>query len=155
MSDVPGSLRDNLRATTRMLLVPQGFTLSVSGAWVALAGQRGYPGLLPIWLFLLGAGASFALCALISGAHRTHRSYEAPSAGAAVFNLTPLVVVPLSVSVGGVVGDHRLAFFTCGALTVGAYIASAATFFFALDRCTRYAHSRSVRGEGINHVTER
>ncbi|MDF2822627.1 MAG: hypothetical protein K0R68_35 [Mycobacterium sp.] len=155
MSDVPSSLRDNLRATTRMLLVPQGFTLSVSGACVALTGQRGYSGLLPIWLFLLGAGVSFALCALISGAHRTHLSHEAPSAGAAVFNLAPLVVVPLSISVVGVVGDDRLAFFACGALTVGAYTAAAATFFFALARYARYARSRSVGREGVTHVAER
>jgi hypothetical protein len=118
-------------------------------------GQWGYPGLLPNWLFLLGAGVSFTLCAVISGAHRTHPSYEAPPTGAAVFNLTPLVVVPLSVSVVGFVGDRRLAFFACGALTVGAYTAAVAAFFFVLDRYTRYVRSRSVRREGIAHVAER
>lgn len=142
----PKNLRDSLRTTARTLTVPQGFTLSVAGASIALIGQKGYPGLLSVWLFLLGAALSFGLCALISGAHRAVTSSAAPASGGAIFNLAPLVVVPLSAYAGGFIDDARLAFFACGAITVGGYAVAAATFFSALDK---WAASKTIRRERI------
>ncbi len=142
----PRSLRCSLRTTTRTLTVPQGFTLSIAGASIALIGQKGYPGLLSVWLFLLGAGLSFGLCALISGAHRADTSSAAPAGGAAVFNLAPLVIVPLSAYAGEFIDDARLAFFASGAITVGSYTVAAAMFFSVLDR---WAASKTISRKDV------
>jgi hypothetical protein len=131
--------RDSVRVTTRMLFIPQGFTLSVSGVSVALIGQRGYPGLLAIWLFVLGAELSLALCAFTSGAHRNDGHGNMPSASAAVFNLAPVVVVPLSLGVVRFIDNRAFAFFVSGVAVAGLYVVVAAAFF-------RYVHHTKSRG---------
>jgi hypothetical protein len=137
--------RDGVRVTTRMLFIPQGFTLSVSGVCVALIGQRSYPGLLAVWLFVLGAGLSFAVCAFTTGAHRDDGHGNISSASAAVFNLAPVVVVPLSVGVVRFIDNRAFAFFVSGVAVVGLYIVVAAAFSLCAQCTSRARMKRPSR----------
>jgi hypothetical protein len=149
--------RDSVRVTTRMLFIPQGFTLSVSGVSVALIGQRSYPGLLAIWLFVLGAGLSLAVCAFTTGAHRNDRHGNISSASAAVFNPAPVVVVPLSVGAFRFIDNRAFAFFVAGVAVAGLYVVVAAAFSLCAQRMSRarmkrpaWTPSRAV-GVDSNH----
>jgi hypothetical protein len=129
--------RDSVRVTTRMLFIPQGFTLSVSGVSVALIGQRSYPGLLVVWLFVLGAELSLAVCAFTSGAHRNDGHANISSPGAALFNLAPIVVVPLCLGAVRFIDNRPLAFFVSGVVVAGLYIVVVAAFFRYVRRTSR------------------
>ena len=120
--------------TTRMLFIPQGFTLSVSGTSIALIGQRGYPGPLAVWLFVLGAELSLAVCVFTSGAHRNDGHGNISSASAAVFNVAPVVVAPLSVGAVRFIDNRAFAFFVSGVAVAGLYIVVAAAFSLCVRR---------------------
>ena len=50
------SVTVTVRRVAQMLVVPHGFTLCVAGTLSICVGERGYPGVLAIWLFVTGAG---------------------------------------------------------------------------------------------------
>ena len=130
--------------TARMLFIPQGFTLSVSGVSAALIGQRGYPGPLAVWLFVLGAELSLAVCAVTTGAHRNDGHGNTSSASAAVFNLAPVVVVPLIVGAVRFIDNRAFAFFVSGVGVAGLYIVVAAAFSLCVQRMSRARMKRLV-----------
>lgn len=55
----PDTWQNVVRGLTHMLVVPQGFTLSVTGVFAIMVGHRGFPGPVVIWLFILGSGLGF------------------------------------------------------------------------------------------------
>jgi hypothetical protein len=94
----PGMGRSGLRVmipgVTRQLAVPQGFTLSTSGAFAILLQRHPAPGTIAIWLFVVGAGVGYAAVAMASKAHRSNAVIGSVR-GLQLFNLSPIVVVPL------------------------------------------------------------
>lgn len=104
-----------LRGMTQMLVVPQGFSLSVTGVFAVTVGHRGFPGPVVIWLFIVGAGLGFCGVALASGAHRATSSRPVPIVGMAMVNLLPVLVVPAACSTSWWISDKPACFLVAGA----------------------------------------
>jgi len=117
-----GGLRAAVRRLTIQLAAPQGFTLSIGGTLAATVGQRGASDLLDVWLFVMGAGLSFCLLALMSGSALRGAPRGVPVSGAAVLNVLPVVVVPTAVGCAALVAPRPLGFLAAGALASGVYV---------------------------------
>ena len=115
------ALTVRVRGLTHLLAGPQGFTLSIGGSLAVAIGHAGYRGLLPVWLFVLGAGAGFCAIALASGAHR-----DAPMPigmlGLALLNLVPVAVLPLAAMAMWWIDNVDAAFFVCGLVAAASYV---------------------------------
>ena len=98
MAREPDTWPASVRGITHMLVVPQGFTLSVAGVLALMIGHRGFPGLLAIWLFIAGASIGFCGITLASGAHTEVSNRHVSIAGMALMNLLPILVVPAACS---------------------------------------------------------
>ena len=119
-------MRSSLRLVSRNLVIPHGFTLCTAGVFGTMIGERGYPGPLGIWLFVLAGGLGFCVVAGAAGVHRDAAARTDPVTGHAVFNLAPAAVVPCVYGLQANVGSARLAFPLSGFLTVVLYIGSLA-----------------------------
>jgi hypothetical protein len=115
-----------------MLVVPQGFALSVTGVFAITVGHRGFPGPIVIWLFIVGAGFGFCCVTLGSGAHRETSSRPASIVGMAMANLLPAVVVPAACTTSWWITDKTACFLTAGACTSVFYLAGLAAFIVIL-----------------------
>ena len=118
------ALRSVVCGLTTLLVVPQGFTLSVSGTLAAAIVQRGAVAVIDIWLFAVGAGVSFCLLALMSGS--VSRSGPRPPLAlsrVAVLNVVPVAVIPAAVQCAALVADRGLSFLLAGALATVLYVA--------------------------------
>jgi hypothetical protein len=112
-----------VRPTVQLLTAPSSFTLAAGGVLAVIIGRHGYPGILPIWLFVAGGCAAFCLTALMSKANGAQSPHARPAAGRAAFNLVPLAVLPIVCAVTSVVPAAGLAFPAAGFLTVILYVA--------------------------------
>jgi hypothetical protein len=118
-----GGLRYALRGLTAQLAAPQGFTLSIGGTLAATVGQRGVSDLFDVWLYVMGAGLSFCLLALMSGsALRAGPGRGVPVSRAAVLNVLPVVVVPAAVGCAALITSRPFGFLAAGALASGVYV---------------------------------
>ena len=84
-----------VRPTVQLLTAPSGFTLTAGGVLAVAIGRHGYPGILPVWLFVAGGCTGFCLTALMSKAYGAQSPHARPAAGRAAFNLVPLAVFPI------------------------------------------------------------
>jgi hypothetical protein len=112
-----------VRPTVQLLTAPSGFTLTAGGVLAVAIGRHGYPGILPVWLFVAGGCTGFCLTALMSKAYGAQSPDARPAAGRAAFNLVPLAVFPIVCAVTSVVPAAGLAFPAAGFLTVILYLA--------------------------------
>lgn len=94
------------RGLVHMLVVPQGFTLSVTGVFAIMVGHRGFPPPLVIWLFVVGAGLGFCGITLASQAHREASGRPVIIVGAAAMNLLPAAVVPAACGASWWIGNR-------------------------------------------------
>jgi hypothetical protein len=117
---------------TRQLAVPQGFTLSTSGAFAILLQRHPGPGAIAIWLFVVGAGVGYAAVATVSKAHRSSAVIGSVH-GLQLFNLSPIVVVPLISLVHWWIQDIPLAYSLAG-VAVGVAYPLAVSVLFLLAR---------------------
>ena len=115
--------RMSIRDEVNRLVVPHGFTLSVGGVLAISVGHQEIATPWEVWLFLVGAVGGFSTSILVSAAHRSDVRPAPPLAGAALFNLVPLVVVPLAVSASWWVASHALAALLAGFVTSFGYLA--------------------------------
>src|SRR5712691_1677020 len=115
-----------------MLVVPQGFSLSVTGVFAITAGHRGFPGPVVIWLFTVGAGLGFCCVTLASGAHRETSSRPVSIVGMAMMNLLPAVVVPAACSASWWISDKAACFLAAGACASVFYLTGLAAFIVIL-----------------------
>jgi hypothetical protein len=130
-----------MRQVAQSLVIPQGFTLSVSGSMGTLVGERGYPGALAVWLFVLGGGLGFCAVTAGSGLHHDPGARPEPVTGPAVFNLVPVAVVPTVLLIAGLIGSDRVAFAIAGFLAVVLYM-SGLTGLIALQDHLAYRAGR-------------
>lgn len=94
VADLPEQLiHSALPSVARQLVVPQGFSLSVTGVFAILLGHRPHPGSAAIWLFIVGAALGFSIVVRASGAHRSGSALQ-PASGYQLFSLSPVVIVP-------------------------------------------------------------
>lgn len=125
-----------------MLVVPQGFSLSVAGVFVILVGERGYPGPMATWMFLVGASSAFSAIAVISGAQRRAVDQPLSLAGISTLNLAPVAVVPLAAWLARGIGNPRLAFLVGGFLAVTMYVLTSSAWFAIASRTTSRVRTR-------------
>lgn len=124
----PDTWRGALRGITHMLVVAQGFTLSVTGVFTITTGHRGFPGPVGVWLFVTGAGAGFCGVMLAAGAHREASNRPVSIVGPALANLLPAAVVPAACGASWWIGARPLSFLTAGAAASVLYLAGLAAF---------------------------
>jgi hypothetical protein len=90
-------------------------------------GDHGYPGALPIWLFVAGGSVGFCVLALLSRAHQRPPTNSRPSWGLAVFNLVPVAIIPTDYLATHWISCASWAFPLAGCLAVVLYV-----FFFSV-----------------------
>jgi hypothetical protein len=143
-----------IRGISHMLVVPQGFSLSVTGVFAITLGHRGFPGPAVIWLFMVGAGFGFCCLTLASGAHRETSSQPVSIVGMAMTNLLPAVVVPAACTASWWIGDKPACFLIAGACACVFYLAGLAAFIVILhaDRgvCLAGAPTEALQQEGLD-----
>ena len=117
---MPPSLATSIRGVAQNLALPHGFTLIVGAtAWI-LVGERGYPGFLGVWLFVIAANAALIASQALLQAHR-HPVTPAAS-GYGIYNLAPTATVPLVFVCTTAIGPDNLAFAAAGAISAGCYL---------------------------------
>lgn len=124
----PDTWPASVRGITHMLVVPQGFTLSVAGVLALAIGHRGFPGLLAIWLFIAGATIGFCAITLVSGAHTEASNRHVSIVGMALMNLLPILVVPAACAASWWVSDKPAAFFIAGFCSTVLYVGGLGAF---------------------------
>ena len=113
-----------LRDLTSALVVPQGFTLSIAGTLAGTIGQRGIPHIFDVWMFVVGAGLSFCVLAILSGNTRgSARPRPLSISGKATLNLVPIAVMPGAVVGAGFIPNPSVGFLVAGVLASGLYVA--------------------------------
>lgn len=141
-----------IRGITHMLVVPQGFSLSVTGVFAITVGHRGFPGPVVIWLFMVGAGFGFCFVTLASEAHRETSSRPVSIVGMAMMNLLPAVVVPAACTASWWIGDKPACFLIAGACASVFYLAGLAAFIVILHAnrgvCPSNASTEALQQEG-------
>jgi hypothetical protein len=64
-------------AVARQVVIPQGFTLSMTGVFAILPEHRPDPGPTGIWLFVVGSSIGYALVAATCRPHRSVGRFRA------------------------------------------------------------------------------
>ena len=135
----------SVRGLTSTLVVPQGFTLSIAGTLAGTIGQRGTTRLLDVWLFVVGAGFSFCLLAIVSGNVRNDSpSRPLPIFGKATLNILPIAVMPAAVVSAGRIANSAAGFFVAGALATGLYVGLLAIVLWLTARRRAVAAKRQI-----------
>jgi hypothetical protein len=141
----PGTARDAGRAgltrsalpnTARQLTVPQGFTLSATGAFAILVEHRPHPGPVAIWLFVTGAALGLAVTVRASGAHRSAAPLR-PASGYQLFNLSPVLIVPAISLLVWWIPLAPVAYALAGLSTSSGYLLAVSLLFHAIRPAPR------------------
>jgi Na+/H+ antiporter NhaC len=120
----------------RQLAVPQGFTLSTTGVFAILLEYRPHPGPIAIWLFVTGAALGFAIIVRASNAHRSATALR-PASGYQLFNLSPVVIVPVASVLAWWIPPVPAAYALGGLSTSSGYLLAVSLFFRAIRRAPR------------------
>lgn len=117
------SVRRTFARALDTIVVPYGFTLTVSCALAATIGSGGYPGAASICLF--AAGGSFGYCALVCAARaqRAALHKEVPDSRA-MYNLVPAPVVVAVVVTTSWVSIDWVRFLIAGLCSVVFYVSA-------------------------------
>jgi hypothetical protein len=116
----------------RQLVVPQGFSLSMTGVFAILLEHRPRPGSAAIWLFIVGAVLGFAIVVRVSGAHRSGSALQ-PASGYQLFNLSPVVLVPAVSLIVWWIPFVPVAYALGGLSTSCGYLLAVASIFHAAE----------------------
>jgi hypothetical protein len=139
------SRRLSVSATLRMIALPYGFTLTVSCVLAGAIGSRGYPGVVPIWLFASGGCAGFCLLAILARAGSEGAWLGTPVTGNAVYNIAPVVVVPAVTACTNWVAADWLRLLVAGVLAVIFYVCGFSAFAALLRTATQRGWKHSSR----------
>jgi hypothetical protein len=113
------------RHIARQIMIPQGFTLSIAGTIATLVGQRSDTAPVAIWLFVVGAGLSYAMISLASRAHSDVAPHgDEPIQRMRFPNLMPILVVPISTWTSALIPYTPASFACAGFLAVTTYVGS-------------------------------
>src|ERR1700730_3688742 len=77
------------------LVIPKGYTLSITGSLAFSIRRYGFPGYVDAWGFAAGAVVAFVVLAIIGRSSLAEPLVELPISLLALANLVPLVVVPV------------------------------------------------------------
>jgi hypothetical protein len=139
-----------VRGVVQQIVIPQGFTLSITGTIAIMNGHRCQAGPMAIWLFILGADAGYSTAALASSAHRhSAPARPQPITGLPVFNVVPVIVVPAAVAAAWWIPDPRVAFATAGFVAAAGYVSAFALLLQLFIRSRGVRADRLLRGARI------
>ena len=124
----PDTWPSSVRGITHMLVVPQGFTLSIAGVLALTIGHHGFPGVLAIWLFTAGGSIGFCGITLATRAHTESSNRHVSIVGLALMNLLPILVVPAACAASWWVGDKSAAFLIAGFCGTVLYVGGLGAF---------------------------
>ena len=112
------------------LVVPQGYTLSISGAFAMAAHRYGFPFDLNAWGFVAGAVVAFVALAISARSGLGGSIATLPTGLRALINVVPLVVVLLVAGIVAVVPWAGLGFPLAGLVGAGGYVVLLSAFFW-------------------------
>jgi hypothetical protein len=147
----PG-LATTIRSVVQQIVIPQGFTLSITGPIAIMNGHRCQAGPIAIWLFIVGAGIGYSTAGLASGAHHrlvSSRSQPQPITGLSVLSVVPVLVVPVAAGAAWWIPDPRVAFATAGFVATAGYVSAFALFLHLFTRQRDRRAARSRRGAAM------
>jgi hypothetical protein len=124
----PANPMSPVPSVVRQLVVPHGFTLTTAGTLAILLQIHPRPGMIAIFLFIIGAAVGFCSIAVVSGAPRDTKPVKA-AGGPQLMNVTPVLVVPLVISVVAWTPEPHLTFPVAGLLTTWIYVLAVAFLF--------------------------
>ncbi|WP_116710938.1 hypothetical protein [Actinomycetospora cinnamomea] len=111
--------RDVVALRTRDLVGPHGYTLSITGAFTMTAAERGLPGVLAAYLFVVGASLGMAAVALASRVRRLPD--ECPASRPLSINPVPLVAGPAGALPANFIPIEAVAYTVAGAVASAGY----------------------------------
>jgi hypothetical protein len=145
-----------VRGIVQQIVIPQGFTLSITGTIAIMNGHRCQAGAMAIWLFILGAGAGYSTVALASSAHRrSSAARPQPITGLPVLNVVPVIVVPVAVAAAWWIPDPRVAFAAAGFVAAAGYVSAFALFLHLFIRRSGLRADRVRQGARIPRAGHR
>jgi hypothetical protein len=133
------------------LVIPQGYTLPIAGAFAVAVHRYGFPLELNAWGFVAGAVAAFVTLAVIARRALSGSIAALPSGLRALINVVPLLVV---VAVAGIVALIRtplIGFPVAGLLGAAGYVVVISMFLWAVARGPRsncLGSEQSTTGQG-------
>jgi hypothetical protein len=131
----------SMARVSAQLVIPMGFTLTVSGVFVASLSRWPQPDFVAVWLF--GGGAIAAHSVMVFAFRKRIPSAPRSWEGTLIVNVVPLVAIPLAVAGSEWITDPRFGFFASGALTVAIYVTGLGGYFIFLDRLKPTQHQES------------
>lgn len=123
-----------LAGVVRQLVVPQGFTLSIAGTLAIQLGHRPHTGPVAIWLFVLGAGVGCCTVVRAVGAHRGQAAAPDAISGYRLFNLAPVVIVPVASLASWWIANPPAGLLISGFVAAAGYVNAVAVFFRLVGR---------------------
>lgn len=129
-------IHSTLPSVARQLVVPQGYSLSMTGVFAILLEHRPHPGPTAIWLFIVGATLGFSIVVRASGAHRSSSALQLAS-GYQLFNLSSVAVVPAVSLIVWWIPLGPVAYALGGLSTSSGYLLAVASIFHAIRRVPR------------------
>lgn len=112
------------------LVIPQGYTLSIAGAFAISVRRYGFPVDLNAWGFVAGAVAAFVVLAIIAHGVLSGSIAALPMGLRALINVVPLVVVAIVAGVVGVVASPSVGFPLAGFIGAGGYVLLLSAFLW-------------------------
>jgi hypothetical protein len=135
VGDDSGPSFESVRARSLVtLVVPQGYTLSIAGAFAVAVHRYGYPFDTDVWSFVAGAVLAFVVLAVGTRRGLSGSMVALPTGLRALVNLVPLVVVLVIVAVISIVPWPRLGFPLAGLFGAGGYVLLLSAFFWLVSR---------------------
>jgi Na+/H+ antiporter NhaC len=107
--------------------------LSTTGVFAILLEHRPHPGVVAIWLFVVGAALGFPVVVRASGAHRSGSTLR-PASGYQLFNLSPVAVVPVASLIVWWIPLGPVAYALGGLSASSGYLLAVASLFQAVRR---------------------
>ena len=121
--------RRYLARTLSGLVIPQGYTLSLSGALVVAVHRYGLQDWLQAWGFVVGAVGAFTVLVIVCGQGLEMSLSDLDPHGRAFLNVVPILGVLVSVAVVYAIPWPSAGFIAGGAVAAGGYVLLVSAFF--------------------------
>lgn len=129
-SDAPPPFESFLVRSLVTLVIPQGYTLSIAGAFAVAVHRYGFPFDINAWGFVAGAVVAFGALAIGARSALAGSVVALPSGLRALLNAVPLVVVLVVAGAVALVPWPGLGFPMAGFLGAGGYVVLLSGFFW-------------------------
>jgi hypothetical protein len=127
------------------LVIPQGYTLSVAGAFAIAVKTYGFPGYGDVWGFVAGAVVAFVVLSIVVRGRLAEAPVELPTGLLSLANVMPLVVVPVVAVMVSRIAPVDVGFPLAGLLGAGGYVFLVSVFFWAVARTQADRPDRQTR----------